>query len=300
MVMPNFLVVGAAKSATTAMNNYLSQHPEIFMSPVKEPRFFSYAGLELDMNHPVLKNGTITSLEQYEKLFDGVKGEKAIGEASPSYLHNERAPKNIKKYVPEIKMIAILRNPAERAFSHFLHFIKCGFEHELNFEQALTNLELSKNGWRYRKDYMTFGFYGEQLSRYYDLFSREQIKVLIYDDFKDSPMDIIREVFQFLEVDSGFKPDMAIKHNKSGIPKHAFLHKLLSNRQLVNTLGAPLKLMLPKHFRRQALERVKNRNLVKPELEQKIRNKLIEIYRQDIEILEGIIGRDLSSWYAKT
>src|SRR3712207_4104321 len=131
MTLPNFLVIGAMKSGTTALYYYLEQHPEIYMSPVKEPNFFSQENAA----------DTVTHIGTYEQLFKGASGKKAIGEASHSYLYEPRAAAEIRRYVPKVKLIAILRNPIDRAYSHFLHMVRSGTEPLDDFAQALREEE---------------------------------------------------------------------------------------------------------------------------------------------------------------
>src|SRR3712207_6354190 len=130
MTMPNFLIIGAMKSGTTALYYYLEQHPEIYMSPVKEPNFFSSQEQENAAD-------AVTDIGTYQHLFRGVSGEKAIGEASHSYLYEPGAAAEIRRYLPEAKLIAILRNPIDRAYSHFLHMVRSGTEPLDDFAQAL-------------------------------------------------------------------------------------------------------------------------------------------------------------------
>src|ERR671929_75877 len=130
MTMPNFFIIGAMKSGTTALYYYLEQHPEVYMSPVKEPNFFC---------SQEQKNGAdaVTDIRAYERLFRGVLGETAVGEASHCYLYEPRAAAAIRRCVPEAKLLAILRNPIDRAFSHFLHMVRTGSEPLSDFAQAL-------------------------------------------------------------------------------------------------------------------------------------------------------------------
>ncbi len=121
MTLPNFFIIGAAKSGTTSLYYYLKNHPQIYMSPVKEPEFFSFTGQKIDRKDMRLAPGifAITERNDYEALFKDVKDEVAIGEASPSYIYVPEVPARIKAMIPDPKFIAILRHPAERAFSHF-------------------------------------------------------------------------------------------------------------------------------------------------------------------------------------
>ena len=127
MIMPNFLIVGAAKAGTTALHEYLQQHPQIYMTPTKETNFFAFEGVELNFQgkgDEALKEFSITDLATYQAQFAGIQEETAIGEACPSYLYVPEAATKIKKYIPQVRLIIILRNPVERAYANFLHVIR--------------------------------------------------------------------------------------------------------------------------------------------------------------------------------
>lgn len=181
MVLPNFLIIGAAKAGTTSLYSYLKQHPDIFMSSWKEPKFFSLEGEKLDFQGPsqIINTDSINNLESYLELFEGVKDETAIGEASPIYLYSPKAPANIKKYIPDAKLIVVLRHPAERAFSSFAHLIRAGYE-TLSFEEALEEEpQRIKEKWAPLWYYKEKGFYAQQLERYFELFDREDRKSVV-------------------------------------------------------------------------------------------------------------------------
>ena len=130
MVLPNFLIIGAAKSGTTSLYSYLNQHPQVYFSPFKEPRFFALEGKEVNYQGPsqVVNQKAINTIDEYEKLFAGVTDEVAIGEASTLYLYSPEAPAKIKQYIPQVKLIAILRNPIDRAYSGYCHLVRDGYE----------------------------------------------------------------------------------------------------------------------------------------------------------------------------
>jgi hypothetical protein len=292
---PNFLIIGAAKAGTTALYTFLGQHPQVFMSPNKEPRFFSFAGQELDPDNPVHKT-TVTELSEYLKLFDGAGDATAIGEASPSYLHNPDAPQRIKEMIPDAKLVAILRNPADRAFSHFMHFIKQGYETTEDFDEALGAVdELSRGDWFPRRHYLSFGFYGEQLARYYERFDRSQIKVYIHEEFRQAPLDTLKDLFRFLGVDSENSIDTSLKVNVSGIPLNRTLHDWLTKKSTVRHL---LGHFLPEKTRRRIMSKVEMANLKRSTLPVESRHKMMDLYRQDILCLEELLQRKLDCWSA--
>lgn len=297
MTLPNFLIIGAAKSGTTALYYYLNQHPEIYMSPLKEPRFFAFENEALHPDHPIHRK-TITNFESYTALFDGVLNEKAIGEASPAYLVEPKAPERIQDYIPDAKLIAILRNPAERAHSHFLHLIKYNHEPCHDFMQALENIdEICIGNWVVRRDYLQFGFYYAQLKRYYEKFNRNQIKVFLFEDLQSDSLALLQTIFSFLEIDESFTPNVSVKHSVSGIPKYRTLYNLLSKPNLFKALITPLlKPFFPQHVRESLRMSLINRNLHKPQLHLEVQSQLTKLYREDILNLQELIQRDLSRW----
>jgi hypothetical protein len=304
MTMPNFLIIGAQKAGTTSLYHCLGQHPQIYMSPIKEPNFFAAEGEKPDPRKP-----SVNDIEAYRELFRGVSYETAIGEASPWYLYSPKAPERIKHYIPDAKLIAILRDPPERAYSQFLHFVRDGREPTTDFAQALREEEIRVHnnlaaGNATDRDalgaYINRGFYHAQLERYFELFDRSQIRVFLSDDLSSDPISVLQDVFRFLEVDKTFVPDISIKHNASGMPKNKLLHAFLTKPHPIKRFVRRLKLHLPSGLRLRianGLAYLKSRNSVEaPQLPLEMRQQLIEVYREDILKLEVLIQRDLSKW----
>lgn len=289
MTMPNFLIIGAQKAGTTALYHYLRQHPQIYMSPEKEAHFFSYENEKLDF-HGSSRNLTIpiTNIDEYRKLFQKVSSEIAIGEASPSYLYIPKALERIQHYIPDVKIIAILRNPTDRAYSNFLQCVRNGCEPLTDFKQAI-QAEKARIG-DPRLHYVQKGFYSIQLKRFFDRFALKQIKVYLYEDLQNDPFSVLQDIFQFLGVDKEFVPDVSSKYNVSGIPKNKTLQVLMTG---LTPISARLKPLLPAKLRQSIRERL----LMKPpELVLEMRRQLIDVYQEDILKLQKVIQRDLSKW----
>lgn len=296
MTMPNFLLIGAMKAGTTAFYQYLDQHPQVYMSPFKEPNFFAFEGENLDFRAPSdiegLNRHAITDIKQYRALFAGVSGEKAIGEASHWYMYSPKASERIKRHIPDAKLIAVLRDPAERAHSEFLHFVRDGDEPITDFTEALRKEEARiRDNWTMGL-YIDRGYYYTQLKRYFDKFDRDQIRVYLYEDLQIGPVGVMQETFQFLEVDDDFVPDISIRPNVSGIPKNKVLHTLLNKSRRTKDVLEPI---LPYGVIRYAKD-LRIRNLVKPRMPSEARRQLIETYREEILKLQDLIQRDLSGW----
>ena len=310
MPMPNFLIIGVAKSGTTSLYRCLEQHPQVFMSHSKEPSFFAFEGEGLNSRRPGdrwVARYAITDIESYQALFQGVLGETAIGEGSNAYLYSARAPQRIRHYVPEMKLIAILRHPVERAYSAYLMCVHQGREPCQNFAEAVRAEEARiRDSWSPMWHYVRGGLYSKHLKHYFDLFDLQQIRVYLLDDFKVDPVSVLRDAFRFLCVDETFVPDVPVKYTVGGVPKNKLVHALLSPLLLLvarpNPVKAALKQLLPAGAGPHAgmLKRLRNlewRNMVKPPpLSPELRRELLEVYREDILRLQDMIGRDLSAW----
>lgn len=295
MPVPNFLIIGTAKGGTTSLYYYLNQHPQIYMSRLKEPRFFALEGVKLDFIGPdaeEFSKQSVTDFNEYCQLFEGVQDEIAIGEASPLYLYSMQAPERIKHYVPNIKLIAILRNPVQRAYSSYMHYVREAYE-TMSFAEALDAEETRiQENWVYMWHYKRCGHYYQQLMRYFDIFDSNQIKIYLYDDLVADPIALLRDMFQYLGVDDNFVPDLTVL-NASGIPKNRLLYNLLDKR---NPVRSALK-FLPKDLRRNVAQPFRQWNLgKKPKLAPEIKQNLIETYREEILQLENLLQRDLSAW----
>ena len=296
MTLPNFLIIGAAKSGTTSLYRYLRQNPEIYMSPVKEPHFFAREGKKADFSGPgngMSRHG-ITTIEAYRTLFQGVSNELAIGEASSSYLYDEEAPSRIRQSVPRVKLIAILRNPVDRAYSNYLYMTRRQLEHLPDFVHALREEQnrIRKN-WSPSWHYKHRGFYFAQLRRYFSLFEPSQIRVWLYEDLCDDSMGLVQSTCRFLGVDDSFVPDVTTKHNASGLPKSALIHRLIRKSKPIKPLVKPL---LPSIVRELISKKLRGLYVVKPPLPQQVRRQLTKAYRKDILALQDLIQRDLSGW----
>ncbi|MDJ1181313.1 sulfotransferase [Roseofilum sp. BLCC_M91] len=300
MKLPNFLLIGAAKSGTSSLYYYLKQHPEIYMPASrdqKEPDFFTLEGEDINRIGPYgphVMTNAITDLQSYSELFAGVTNEKAIGEASTSYIYSEKAPQRIHNHIPDAKLIAILRHPAERAFSHFLFSLSNGREPIPDFAKTLkAEDDRVAKDWSFQWHHKRRGFYYVQLKRYFDLFDANQIRVYLYEDLIKDTTGLMKDIFQFLEVDDSFVPNVSKKHNPTRVPKNQTVNTLL-NRP--NPIKAVVKTILPMGLRKTIADRLKEKNLGKPKLSNKLRKQLIVEYREDILNLQDLIGRDLSSW----
>lgn len=300
MKLPNFFIVGAAKAGTTSLYAYLSQHPDIYLSRLKEPKYLSLSANKLPHNGPgdtKVDESIIKSHEAYLNLFANALHEKVIGEASADYLFfHETAISEIKKLNPESNILIILRNPIDRAFSAYKHMVKDKRE-SLSFERALIHEEHRRNmNYEFIWFYKEAGFYYKQVRNYLHSFDKESVKICLYEDFAERPIDTMKDIFRFLKVDDSFMPNADVKHNVSQ------LHYNESFDEFLSTYDHPIKRLLRpillESIGREATENLVNylrdNNLVR--LKSKTRKFLIDLYREDIFKLEELLNRDLSVW----
>lgn len=296
--VPNFIVIGAARSGTTALYQYLRRHPDIFMSNIKEPNFFAFEDCPLDFAGPGAEfvNNSVASWGEYCALFASAPPGATIGEASPLYLWAPQAPACIKRRLPQVKLIAILRNPIEQAYSHYLYARAQMIEPLASFEAALAaQPERQRNRWQPLFQYSEFPRYAEQLTRYFEHFGRDQVKIFLYEDYLADPQNLLREICAFIEVDTAFNPDIAEHANMGGNPKSAFLQWLVMRP---NPLSRMIGAILPLNVRQRIKDMISRMNIDRDEMPVAARDHLRMVLRDDITLLQGLIGRDLSHWVA--
>jgi Sulfotransferase family len=297
MTLPNFLMIGAQKSGTTAIYDYLAQHPQVFTSELKEPGFFAFEGVPGSFVGPEDARGEryrVRDLGQYRRLFRKVGNKARAGEASNVYMYVPQAAERIRHYIPNAKLIAVLRDPVDRAYSAYRHLVRDGRE-SLGFEEALgaEPARIAAN-WHPHWHYKQRGFYYAQLRRFFELFSREQIAVYTYDEFKADPRALLKSMFVFLDLDPDFQPDMSVRHNVSGIPRSRLLHAIIGRPSKAKDLA---KRLLPAGAARlHAALMSRNIEVSEPRIAEETERALREDYRQDLLQLESLLRRDLSAW----
>ena len=296
--LPEFLVIGAARAGTTALHSYLRQHPQIFMPSIKEPNFFSFEGETLSCSGPGADyiNNSITDLATYQGLFSDAPNDAICGEASPLYLFAPKAPERIKHHIPTARLIVILRNPIDQAFSHFLYATKQAIEPEPSFTKAL-NLENERlaAGWQPLFGYSRFPRYAEQLARFFEHFPREQVLIRTYEEFKEKPDQVLRDIFEYIGVNKDFHPDMSHKPNAGGVPKNRALQDFLMKS---NPITRAVGMVVPETTRIAIRDKMASANTRQQEniMPPKAREILIDRLSPEIHSLGMLLGRDFSHW----
>lgn len=310
--LPSFIVAGAPTSGTTSLFHYLKQHPQVFMCPIKEPTFFAAADIlaradlkpKLEEQRTTLrayiegrevgsKQAWVTEWDDYVQLFRGVRDEVAIGEASVSYLWLPSAAPAIQRRLPDVKLLFMLRDPVERLFSAYHRALAMG--ETLGFRDWVLEAMQSKPdrrlGMQSHNIPLDGGFYAMHLGRYFERFSREQIRIHLYESYRADPVAVLRDIFGFLGVDPTHPIDLAIRHNETVAPRstrlHAWRRRLLGDTALTTWL--PMKFQRPL---RSIYSRRGRQTAILPE----DRQLVIDYYRDEILRAQDLIGRDLSAW----
>lgn len=289
--LPNFFLAGAPKAGTTSMYFYLAQHPQVYMSPVKEPTFFGAADIPAHLKDFILERTArdraplVLEWDDYLALFRNVRDEIAIGEASVSYLWQPSAARAIHALLPGARLIFVLRDPSERLFTHLLGsaWRRPRETFRTRFLEALEPGGLDMN-------IVNIGRYATHLQRFFDVFPKDRISIHLYEDYQADAPAVLRSVYGFLGVDPDYPVDVSRRHGETLVPRFRLLHA--ARTRLLG--AAPLARWLPERARR-TLKGLYRRapNVV---MEPVDRRMVIDYYRDEIVRTADRIGRDLSAW----
>lgn len=302
MTLPNFIIIGAARCGTTSLYEYLRQHPDIAMSDIKETNYFAWE-VEKDRTADV----PVRRLEEfypvrtwadYQAQFGHAGSCPAVGEATPRYQFVPGVAECIHAHLPEVRLIAILRDPTRRAWAHYMVKHRLGreprgfmevIEDELQWHE---NVPLAAGG-----GCLVQGFYHRNLMRFLKLFPRERLLVLLHDDLRSDADGTVRTIFRFLGVDDGVPLDLSNRFAPAGMAQSTALEALMTN---------PISAAIERNMPRSMLKAVhlvskplRRRNTVRPKIPPEAETMLREIYRPDIRALETLLDRDLGAWLAR-
>jgi hypothetical protein len=297
-MLPNFVVIGAQKSGTTFVLKCLGEHPDVFMPP-GETRFFEDPEyLQTDIN-------------QFEALFRDVSQKKAVGIKRPDYLAKPECPERIYKHIPEAKLIVILRNPVKRAISAYFYQMQQSFIPIRPIEEGMAKVI---NG-EYRDSYpkseeiVEYGFYHRHLLRYLNYFDRNQMLIMPFDDFIRNKRESIRKIYRFIGVNDEYMPESIRSRTNPGVYSLTRLRILTIRNPFMYAYNDERT----KRYRKQdpqLLDRLINKMVIwtdrlllapicdnsKPALSANLTDRLFEIYKEDINRLEGFLGHNLTGW----
>jgi hypothetical protein len=297
-MIPNFIIIGAPRAGTTSLYYYLRQHPQIAMSRIKETNYFAFLASQIETEYKVcpFTDWPVRGLVEYKTLFDIKKNTLAVGEASPFYLFAPGVPQQIKTHLPDVKLILILRNPIQRAYSAYLKDRREGAESRL-FEDAIS--EEIRNPSRVvcsQNYYVRAGMYFEHISRYMQYFDRAQLKIIFQEDFQRDPLLVLSDLFDYLCVDREFTPDVSVRFNEA-LPPLVIQNN--SGRRFIKKLTSRIRVLLPQKVYFSLLNikySINKKMAVYPVLPRQAHLILREQYSQDILRLQHLLGRDFSNW----
>jgi hypothetical protein len=312
MTLPNFFIVGAPKAGTDELYYDLDQHPEVYMSPLKEPCYFS-SEIRLHNFQPSLRpqieivaastrryldegarhkrfGGIVSDPTDYQLLFSRVRGQKAIGEASVCYLWSNTAPAAIASSIPHARIIIILMDPAERAFCQYLKSVSDGTVHH-SFRKHLEAAMQHGDELGVYHPFLEFGNYFKQVSRYMELFPPHQLNISMFEDTRSDHHGWFSRVLSFLEVQNKFIPREVEVPSKPHVPRFVGINHALRIRKLKRIAGRAV----PSRFK-TLVKQLAGGNSRLPELRPEDRAILVDYYRDDVLMLQDLIARDLSAW----
>jgi len=309
--LPNCFLVGAPKAGTTSLYHYLDQHPQIYMSPIKEPNFFAdeiraenfeaslRPGAARDarmlrefLSGPMrrkLFGAIVADWDDYMRLFANARAEPVVGEASVCYLWSPSAAERIAQKIPDAKILVMLRNPADRAFSDYLQNIGNGHIRWSFREHIRRNLAHRSGQFAVHYPFLELGLYSKQLSRYLERFGRN-VWVGFYEDFKNRPLEVFQEICRFLGVDPEFSPDMTVRHLEAQIPRIAAVARL---KPLGIWKSAARVIPVSLH---PLIVRMLVRKPGALQMDAADRNYLQDFYGDDIRQIAILLGRNLDGW----
>jgi hypothetical protein len=299
VALPDFLLVGAPKAGTTALHVALSRHPQLFLSAVKEPKFFLTDGAP-----PAGPGGPgdaqtfreyVWRRADYERLFDAAPAGALRGESTTLYLRDPAAHERIARTVPDARLVAVVRDPVDRAHSNWTHLRSAGLEPEADFLRACA-LEPSRveAGWGPFWRYVSLGFYGAQLEHLFSVFPREQVHVVLYRDLRRSPVETLDAICAFLGVHPGVVGEVPAENVTAAAGRSwtdAAVGRVLPALDRVpGRLRAPVVGWVRRHLQRE--------QRVRTPLTPAERAELLPAYAEDITLLERLSGLDLRHWRA--
>ena len=287
--IPNFFVVGAARSGTTSLSRYLAEHPQVYMSPVKEPGYFArdvISGWRLRDENP--RDSCVLDWEGYQNLFRGVTGEAAIGEASTVYLISPAAPGEIRAAVPHARIIIMLRSPIERSLSTYLMLRRNG-----RLRATFSDVLRSETGClaEWRRMILETRKVAGGVGRFLRTFPGPQVRWYLHEAFSSDSLEVMQSIYSFLGVDPRFRPDVGRRYNRAILPRAPVLSPAVRKAGLTTLAGR-----LVPSTARSLLRRAFYSDGSRLPLQAADRALLADYFREDVTELSHLLARDLSPW----
>lgn len=303
MPLPDFLIAGVPKSGTTALHSALSAHPDLYLSTVKEPKFFLSEGRPPAGGGP----GDVQTYQEhvwrqadYEALFDPAPAGALCGEATPFYLYDLAAHDRIRNLIPDVKLILLLRDPVDRAHSNWTHLWNAGLEPESDFLAACqAEPERKAAGWAGFWHYVGLGRYGRQVQHLYQVFPRRQVLLLRYRELTDAPAATLDRVCDFLGVRTGVLRAIPRENVNRHVVEHNAVNRMLrgmlrAGGRFGHRFPVPLRLAA----RAPLLAILHRKQGSRPVTTPRERAALLPLFAEDIALLQDVTGERYDDWLA--
>jgi Sulfotransferase family len=291
---PDFVVAGAARAGSTALVESLRSHPDVFVTQPKEPHFLAYAGERPTFTGPgddlTINAAAVTRQDDYLALFDGAEPGSTLGEGSVSTLYrHEQALPRLHELNPQARLVLVLRDPVDRAFSSFQYLRNRGYERQEDFLDAVAREdERRRAGWHHLWHYTAMSTYADPVAHAHAVFGADRVHVEWYDDLVDNADETLDRVHAFVGVDPARRPrEEGGRVNVSGVPKRAWLQAAMHQAARSRVLRGAVKSMVPFGVR----ERIRNANLTSQQVSPRARAELVPVFVPDLDRLEKVLGR---------
>jgi len=285
-VWPNFFIVGPPKTGTTSLYEYLKKVPEIYMSRIKEPTYFSSATVPKD--DPVIR--PIRNKEEYLNLFKDGNCQKIRGEASATYFSDPKAPIIISKIIPEAKILVSLRDPVERGLSHYRNHIE---KFGISFHDKIKKEMNEKSEYCRPNVVLRNGLYNECLKRFLDVFGTKQVKIIIFEEWILEPKNVVEEILQFLGINykmNEFQNEVHNPYKPLRTPRGS-ISKYFLNSETAKKMA---KQIIPISGRKLLQKKILSKEKPKLEISKKDIEFLKEFYHEDVKKVQRLLGRNLA------
>ncbi len=297
-MLPNFVIAGAAKSGTSFLATALAEHPDVFVPPLKECSFFAFQSCHPRFKGPQderMNRRIIIHRSEYDKLFERATDKHtAVGEASVYYLARPESFRRMRTLLgPDCKVLLVLRDPTDRAFSAYGHYIRDGRE-TLSFADAIQREdERLAAGWQDSWGYTRLSQYSPGVQAALDTFGPSCVRIWTYEDLSNDPTRLVAEAFEFIGVDPSFAPRTDTRVNASGAPRSKLVQRLIVERHVLKKIWQPI---VPAPVRGRVSQWIQNRNLRPLAFPEELRERLDEMFHADIAGLSALTGRDFTPW----
>jgi len=288
--LPNFVVIGAPKCGTTSLYYYLRQHPDIYLPERKELHYFSYEHMKRLVGGPGDAHILSTVCQNrgtYEQFYSAVRNEHAVGDISPSYFYFADVSERIKTELDSPKIVILIRNPIQKAFSQYMHLIRDNRESLGFFDALLAEKQRIAQGWAALWRYAESSIYTPRIEKYLSVFGSNRVKIIRFEDLTTACYATLEDLFRFLEVDPSFRPDVSQTYNRSGKPRLRFVADFIAKPNVITSVARKLLPEATTTSLKNTLRRLNTGK--KAEIEDSAQGYLRDYFEDDIAKLDALL-----------